>query len=443
MGGPMPFKAKQTRKLTQRFAETSKFEAGVDQMIYDTEVSGFALRVLPSGHRAWMLRDHNSKFSLGSITELNEHDARIKAIEIKQGFRSGRDPIREAKDAAAAIRSTKARATITAGYAFQKFVDWPDAYRGCTDDYRQSQIKILREHVLTHSKIMHLPLPDIGYTEIQTFVASVPKNQWASTNKLLNAIAQAYKFFRKDLDEIVPAFGHLATPSFEDLRAGTREKYDRLQPEQLRAVYDAAERMAEQNVWHSGFFRMAILSARRTGTIRAMRWDDLILNPNDGPAYWRIPAKFNKKGRGGGNGRPQSLPLTPRMITIINEMPRQGEYVFGGDKIAVAQGSKVLKKIRDWSGIETDRDGNVWTLHGIRRSMASSRLGAEHKFLVDFIAGRRPNSASDPNYFQGDYLEEQLKVLLLWDAIIFPSTMSGTTSSCSNAAAHAPADRAC
>ena len=85
----MPFKAKQTRKLTQRFAESSKFEAGVDQMIYDTEVSGFALRVLPSGRRAWMLRDHNSKFSLGPIAELNERDARTRAIEIKQGLRSG------------------------------------------------------------------------------------------------------------------------------------------------------------------------------------------------------------------------------------------------------------------------------------------------------------------------------------------------------------------
>lgn len=416
----MPFKAKQTRKLTQRFAESSKFEAGVDHMIYDTEVSGFALRVLPSGRRAWMLRDHNSKFSLGPIAELNERDARTRAIEIKQGLRSGLDPIREAKAAAAALRSAKARETITAGYAFQKFIDWPSAYSGRTEQHRASQVRLLREHVLSQSKIMALPLSEIGYTEIQRLVATVPSHQWSNTNRLLNAVAQAYKFFRKDLDEIVPALGHLQTPSFEDLRARTREKHDQLRPDQLRVVYEAAERMAVQNIYHAGFFRMVILSARRTGTIRAMRWDDLTIKPNAGPAYWRIPAEFNKKGRGGGDGRPQSLPLTPRMVALISEMPRQGDYVFGGDRIRVAAGGITNQKIRAWSGIENDQDGNPWTLHGIRRSMASSRLGAEHKFLVDFIAGRRPNSASDPNYFQGDYLEEQLKVLLLWDAIIFP-----------------------
>ena len=107
------------------------------------------------------------------------------------------------------------------------------------------------------------------------------------------------------------------------------------------------------------------------------------------------------------------------MIALLEEIPNAGPYVFGGGLIRVATGSKTINKIREASGIQTDQDGNPWTLHGIRRSMASSRLGATQKQIVDLVQGRRPNQGADANYFQGEYLEEQMELLVKWDKMLF------------------------
>ncbi len=418
----MPRSAKNQVKLTQRYAEKTVFESGKEAFVYDNELPGFALRVQASGRRVWMYRDGNKKITIALINEINEAAARARVIDLRQAKRVGRDLHEEEQARITAQKKAEAGKLLTAGYCFEKFISSPKAFEGRTEAYRSRSLRLLRDYVLTHASEMEKPLSEIAYTQMMRFVQSVPEKNWASRQKLINAIQQTYKFFRHDLDEIVPAYGHLATPSFDELHPVSRRREDKLTIEQLKIVYAAAEDMAEQNIWHSAFFKFLILSARRTGTIRAMRWENLILRPNDEkPPHWRIPAEFNRKGRGAGTGRVQELPLTPRMIALLEEIPNAGPYVFGGGLIRVATGSKTINKIREASGIQTDQDGNPWTLHGIRRSMASSRLGATQKQIVDLVQGRRPNQGADANYFQGEYLEEQMELLVKWDKMLFPT----------------------
>ncbi len=267
------------------------------------------------------------------------------------------------------------------------------------------------------------PISELNYLSMVAFVDSVPEECWSDKQKLLGAIKKAYKFFRKSSEIAGPyqgsRFEMCPMPPIDDLKPKSKVRYGHLSIEELAIAYAAALRMKEQNLWHSGFLRLCILLPRRTGTIRAMRWDNLILTPTDGSLpRWIVPAAFNKKGPGNGNGQIQEVPLTQRMISILREMEPAGDFVFGGESIRINP-SRIVQKLRDWSGLHTDRNGNQWDLHSVRKTIASSRLGLTHMQMIEFICGRRPNIGAQKNYYHGHYLEEQLETLMIWERMLF------------------------
>ena len=79
-----------------------------------------------------------------------------------------------------------------------------------------------------------------------------------------------------------------------------------------------------------------------------------------------------------------------------------------------------LKKIKSLTGIWKDDRGLSWTYHGFRRSLASSDFGFEKRDTIDAIQGR-VEKGSARSYFQGDYLDAKLEVLMLWDKTVFAS----------------------
>jgi integrase len=416
----VPNPASNRAKLTQRYAETHRFPKGVEAYVFDTELPGFALRHYPSGKRGWMYRDGSKKHALGLITEINEKKARERVIDLRAAKRVNRDLITEERDAAAARKREEAVTRLTAGYCFEKFVNDPKAMPRSGSGHRKDSLTYIERYVLSHDAEMALPLSDISYRHIAKFVASVPEESWGIQDKLLGAISSAYSYFRGDFDDIGEVYEHLPTPPMDGLKPQRKRRTDRLTVEQLREVYAAAEQMSDQNIWHSAFFRMMILCLRRRGTVRAMRWDDLRLRPNDGLLpHWEVPAEFNRKGRTDG-GDPQVLPLTPRMVQLIESIPFAGEYVFGGDKIRVSDGGKPLEKLREAVGFSVDDRGKKWTLHGLRRSVASSAIGKSHEDGIELVIGHRPQRGSKPSYWQGEYPETQLEALIAWDQLLFP-----------------------
>jgi hypothetical protein len=73
-------------------------------IIYDTEVKGFGVRVMPSGSRAWIVEFRpngggrkvaTKRMTLGQTTTLNADEARKAARDILAAVRLGQDPARE------------------------------------------------------------------------------------------------------------------------------------------------------------------------------------------------------------------------------------------------------------------------------------------------------------------------------------------------------------
>ena len=413
----MPNKARNTAYLTQAYAETQPFPEGQETVVYDSELPGFFLRVTKGGQRAWYWRHGQTKTKIGDIHTWNARDARARVIDLRQGAAVGRDILAEERAKADERKAEEAKEVLTAGYCFEAFLK-SEPYAHLSEDSAQRMPRLCRRYILSHTKHMRLPLPEINEDHIADFMELAGDN-WSARNKIPSIVGAAYKFFRKRDGEIAQSFGKLLTPDMGGLRETPRSKSNEWSREQLRDAYEAAE--ALDNIWHSGFMRLMILTCRRRTTVQQMRWEDLHLLPNDGPPYWRIPKEFNKKGRGGLKAaKPQSLPLTPRMLAVLDEMPRLGPYVFGGDRPRVASGSGPLKKIRAISGHRYDQDGNLLDFHSLRRSMGTA-LGAKSDRMVDYVQGRRETSLVRKSYFTSEYLDEQLELLMDWEAYLFPN----------------------
>ncbi len=75
-------------------------------IIYDSELKGFGVRVMPSGSKAWIVEFRpngggrkvaTKRITLGQITTLNADEARKAARDILAAVRLGQDPARERK----------------------------------------------------------------------------------------------------------------------------------------------------------------------------------------------------------------------------------------------------------------------------------------------------------------------------------------------------------
>jgi integrase len=85
-------------KLTKRLVDAAEAQA-TEQFIWDSEIPGFGLRVLPSGRKGYVVQYRagcrSRRISLGPSTVLTCEQARNRAIAIVAAARSGQDPAAE------------------------------------------------------------------------------------------------------------------------------------------------------------------------------------------------------------------------------------------------------------------------------------------------------------------------------------------------------------
>lgn len=86
-------------KLTKRFVESLK-PADKDVVVFDDQIPGFGLRVVPSGVRSYMVQYRNAqgrsrRLTIGKHGAVTADGARTKARRILDAVRDGKDPVAE------------------------------------------------------------------------------------------------------------------------------------------------------------------------------------------------------------------------------------------------------------------------------------------------------------------------------------------------------------
>ena len=169
--------------------------------------------------------------------------------------------------------------------------------------------------------------------------------------------------------------------------------------DEIKALWEDLANRAEPT---ASIYRLVLLTARRPGEVKAMRWRDI-----DGENIWTIPATETK------NRREHKVPLSSHALTPIEKLrPQTGdtEFVFAapdGGHIRWLQ--KMSQRIRKQVGFKLRP-------HDLRRTCAtnSSKLGVDDVTIAKILNHSWPERHITSVYNRWDRLPEMKRALEQW-----------------------------
>ena len=146
----------------------------------------------------------------------------------------------------------------------------------------------------------------------------------------------------------------------------------------------------------------AILTAARTGEAIGAKWAEIDLDAK----LWTIPAGRMKAAR------EHRVPLSDRVLAILETLPAEGEYVFAG-----ARESKPLSNMALLELMRGMR-GKGATVHGFRstfRDWAAEQTSYPHEMCEIALAHAVGNKV-EAAYRRGDMMEKRRRLMADWAA---------------------------
>jgi integrase len=146
-----------------------------------------------------------------------------------------------------------------------------------------------------------------------------------------------------------------------------------------------------------------ILNASRTGEVIGAKWNEIDV----GARVWNVPASRMK------SGRPHAVPLADRALSILAELPHDGDYVFmGARKGEPLSNMAMLELLRGMRGKGV-------TVHGTARSSFRDWAGNETNFareLAEHALAHVIGDKAEQAYRRSDALQKRRKLMDAWAA---------------------------
>lgn len=377
--------------------------------IPDGSVKGLMLRVGPRGRPTWTLRYTiaggggttargkdlaGRKFfrvSLGEYPELSIKDARARASTFLAKAARGQDPIAELEE----------RATTRKGTVSELVQDFMDGHvRGRLRSAKSAEW-VMNHFVLPRFKDA---IPEkIKRADIVAFLddlARTAKPTAAIDTRKWLSIMFAWAVEKGRL-ETSPVTG-VKPP----IKAKSRERV--LSIEEARAVWKAA---GDEPYPSGTLVRLLMLTGARLREIGHARvsWLDRRL------ACLDIPGEAYK------TGDPTVIPLIPVAMEIIEQIKLPADAIFlissnGGKRPVWTVTPEALARIRTRAEKELGRSVEHWTLHDLRRTVAThlARLGVD-EIVIERVLGHRIGGVKGV-YNRYRYVEEKRAALMRWTA---------------------------
>ena len=341
-------------KITKSFVARLKPPTSGDPVFYrDTEVRGFALRVMPEmvedgrlkgGTLAFILearvKGRFRRMTIGRYPDWSVEKARALALEWKSLIAEGRDPIveREREWNEPTFKDLAAR--YIEDHAKQHKSSWQrdeariEAHFGKWANRRLSDI--------TGGDVAK------AQQEIATRHGKIASNRAMTLLRAMYNLAADWKLFAGENPAARLKF-------FPEVK---RERF--LSPDELKRVNDAL--MREPSEYWRAYFPLCCLLGPRKSELLSARWSDIDLAQRT----WRLPTTKN--------GRPRLLPLPELAARVLEALPshRVSEWVFPG---AGATGHLVEVKSA-WARIRKHAGVPDVTVHDLRRTLGSWLAGA-------------------------------------------------------------------
>jgi integrase len=330
-----------------------------DALYMDEKLSGFGLKVTPSGKKVFIYQyrypagrgGRSRRYTIGPYSDgLTPDQARTIAVQLQGRVASGEDPaaarVAERREASSAFRS-KAHVT-TVGEVIDGYIAYITPRNRRWRDYDG----MLRRHVR----------PRWGETPIYML-------KRGDVIALLDEVEAAVSRTTADyvLRVVRAMFNWLAVRD-EDFVSPIIKGMSRIRPseharDRILSDYELARvwRYARGRGYPFGpALLLLIMTGQRREDISQMQWSEI-----EGRT-WTIPKERYK------NKRAHTVPLTPLAMAILRCVPKLGPYVFT---------TTGKTPISGWSKVKADMDRKTgahgWVLHDLRRTARSlmSRAG--------------------------------------------------------------------
>jgi len=339
-----------TLKLTKTAVAKANYSGAGSQrvVIWDSALSGFGLRVYPTGRKAYVLsyRHHGRKrlMVIGSPSELSVQDAREKAARKKVDLSDGIDPLTE--------KNKRNKTDLFENFADAYLADYASQKKSVRDD--KSMIKKLIKPVFGA-----IPLKDIQREDIAKLHRKIGRqiNKRTDKPKIYRAnrvLALLSKMFEFAITEgYLPETHPNPAKRIKKFPEESRDTW--IAPEQLPRLAEALDK--EQNTVARDAIWLYLLTGLRKSELLKLHWSDIDFNRNE----IRLPDTKN--------GRRHYLPLSAEALTKLNSMPRivDNPYVLPG----AIDGRHLVNIDKPWQRIRKAADLKHVRLHDLRRTLGS------------------------------------------------------------------------
>lgn len=370
-----------TARLTTRTVDAaSAFERAF--IIYDDDLKGFGLRVMPTGFKSWVIEYRpvgagrtasKRRVALGSVTALTAAQARKIAKDMLAGVRGGADPLAER----AAVKATASVAEIAARFLIEHVEKRRKAttaafYKRAMNRHILPSLGTRKARSLVKSDVikLHADLSDRPFLANRVIAVLGSMFTWASKSGLVpegfNPTARIDKNPEQGRER------YLSTAEIERLGAALRDAETVGIPWNVNEEGPKAKHIPKTGSRRTvlsphavAAIRLLILLGARLREVLHLRWSEidfergLLILPD---------SKTGKK----------VIILNAPAVAVLQSIPRVGEFVVAGrgptKKGQQEQPRSDLKK--SWAAIRRHAGLEGLRLHDLRHSFASVGAGA-------------------------------------------------------------------
>jgi integrase len=417
--------------ISKRTVDAAK-PAVKDQFLWDKDVSGFGLKVTPSGSKIYIFqyriarpgeaeRTTAKRYTIGKHGKLTPDQARKRAKELAALVEQGIDPRQRDLDAIAAEDKARQlaeeRAALEGMLAFENIAAlWLDQYEN-EKDRRPSSVRMAKMVVNNHLKprLARKPFPHIDRSDIQQIIDAIPVKQRA-TRRAVFAYASVlfgWAHIRGDISD--NPLRSMAKPEAPKARDRVLSNIE------IREVWNASQELSHP---FGHLVRLLILTGQRRSEVAELIWSEL----DRSTATWTIPANRSK------NDVAHIVPLSDLAIAELDQLaervlgkpqkedqfdwPKEGFVLTTTGRSPVSGISKAKRALDE--AISTASRGQpllAWRLHDLRRTLATGfqRLGVRFEVteaVLNHISGAKGGVAGI--YQRHDWKEEKRAALQVW-----------------------------
>jgi integrase len=370
------------RALTAAFVESVKqTEPGKRLDIWDSKLTGLALRVTATGAKSWcVLYRHQGRFrrlTIGSTAKFGLADARDVARRILKDVAAGSDPL-AAKRREDAESFGSVAALYIERHAIVKKRSW------------QEDARILDHDVLPAWK--DRPAREISRRDLIALLDKiVARGANIQANRVRALISKIFNFaIGRDIVDTNPVY-KTARPGQETVRE--RE----LSESELKAFWTALE---TESKTIAGLFKLALLTAARSSELKGARWSEF-----DEQGWWNLPSARMKAKR------PHRVFLGPTAQALLRELASDSPHVFPSPRR-----KPFVNLSKPWTRIIERASITNVTPHDLRRTAASylARIGTDRETLSR-ILNHAESGVTGRHYDRYDRAREVQEALVRWD----------------------------